>query len=157
MNVMFYPLQNACETVSPLDVAPLTSSLYAIRGKNQIAPGTDKVGTVFAISAETGKTLWKYEQRAGTMSLVATAGGLVFGGDTNGHFRALDQDTGKVLWEVNLGSAVTGYPIAYAVNGKQYVAVSTGSSLVSNGLATLTPELHPSNSNSVFVFSLPDE
>ena len=157
VNVMFYPLQNACETVSPLDVAPLTSSLYAIRGKNQIAPGTDKLGTVYAISAETGKTVWKYEQRAGMMSLVATAGGLVFGGDTNGHFRALDQDTGQVLWEVNLGSAVTGYPIAYAVNGKQYVAVSTGGSLVSNGLITLTPELHPSTSNQVFVFSLPDE
>ena len=112
---------------------------------------------VYAISAETGKTVWKYEQRAGMMSLVATAGGLVFGGDTNGHFRALDQDTGQVLWEVNLGSAVTGYPIAYAVNGKQYVAVSTGGSLVSNGLITLTPELHPSTSNQVFVFSLPDE
>ena len=124
MNVMFYPLQNACETVSPLDVAPLTTSLYAIRGKNQITPGTDKLGTVYAISAETGKTLWKYEQRAGMMSLVATAGGLVFGGDTNGHFRALDQDTGKVLWEVNLGSSVTGYPIAYAVNGNRPLLTS---------------------------------
>ena len=156
-NVMFFPLQNACETVSPLDVAPLTTSLYAIRSRTQITPGTDKVGTVYAISVETGKTAWKYEQRAGMMSLVATGGGLVFGGDTNGHFRALDSDTGKVLWEVNLGSPVTGYPIAYAVNGKEYIAVSTGNSLVSSGLMTLTPELHPSNSNAVFVFSLPDE
>jgi glucose dehydrogenase len=156
-NVMFFPLQNACETLSPLDVAPLTTSLYAIRSRTQITPGTDKVGTVYAISVETGKTIWRYEQRAGMMSLVATGGGLVFGGDTNGHFRALAQDTGKVLWEVNLGSPVTGYPIAYAVNGKQYIAVSTGNSLVSSGLMTLTPELHPSNSNAVFIFSLPDE
>ncbi len=94
---MFFPLQNTCETISPLDVAPLTTSLYAIRSRTQITPGTDKVGTVYAISVETGKTVWKYEQRAGMMSLVATRGGLVFGGDTNGHFRALDQDTGKVL------------------------------------------------------------
>ena len=131
--------------------------VYAIRSRTRITPGTDKVGTVYAISVETGKTVWKYEQRAGMMSLVATGGGLVFGGDTNGHFRALDQDTGKVLWEVNLGSPVTGYPIAYAFNGKQYIAVSTGNSLVSSGLMTLTPELHPSNSNAVFIFSLPDE
>ena len=156
MNVMFFPLQNSCETVSPLDVAPLTTSLYALRSRTQITPGTDKVGTVYAISVETGRTVWKYEQRAGMMSLVATGGGLVFGGDTNGHFRALDQATGKVLWEVNLGSPVTGYPIAYAVSGKQYIAVSTGNSLVSSGLMTLTPELRPSSSNAVFVFSLPE-
>jgi alcohol dehydrogenase (cytochrome c) len=90
------------------------------------------------------------------MSLVATGGGLVFGGDTYGHFRALDQETGKVLWEVNLGSPVTGYPIAYAVNGKQYIAVSTGNSLVSSGLNTLAPELHPSNASNIFVFALPE-
>ena len=75
-----------------------------------IAPGTDKVGTVWAISAETGQTLWKYEQRAGMLSLVATGGGLVFGGDANGRFRAFDDTTGKVLWEMNLGSPVSGYP-----------------------------------------------
>jgi alcohol dehydrogenase (cytochrome c) len=154
-NVMFFPLQNACETISPLDVAPLTSSLYAIRSKTQITPGTDKVGTIHAISVETGKTIWKYEQRAAVMSLVATGGGLVFGGDISGRFRALDSETGKVVWEVNLGSAVTGYPVAYSVNGKEYIAVSTGASLVSNGLLTLTPEIHPSNSNAVFVFALP--
>ena len=49
------------------------------------------------------------------MSLVATGGGLIFGGDTNGHFRAFDQENGKVLWDMNLGSPVTGYPITYAV------------------------------------------
>ena len=67
-------------------------------------PATDKVGTVWAISAETGTTTWKHEQRAGMMSLVATGGGLVFGGDANGRFKALDDRTGKVLWDMNLGS-----------------------------------------------------
>ena len=57
---------------------------------------------------------------------VATGGGLVFGGDTNGHFRAYDPETGAVLWDVSLGSQVTGYPAAYAVAGKQYVAVQHG-------------------------------
>ena len=95
-------------------------------------PATDKVGTVWAISAETGTTTWKHEQRAGMMSLVATGGGLVFGGDANGRFKALDDRTGKVLWDMNLGSSVSGYPISFAVDGKQYVAVITGPSLVAN-------------------------
>jgi alcohol dehydrogenase (cytochrome c) len=152
-NVMYYPLQNACETVTAIADSPSTA--YAIQNRLQITPGTDKVGTVQAISVETGKTVWKYEQRAGAMSLVATGGGLIFGGDTVGHFRAFDQNTGAVLWDINLGSPVTGYPITYAVGGKQYVAVSTGNSLVSSGLNSLTRELHPSNASNVFVFALP--
>jgi alcohol dehydrogenase (cytochrome c) len=153
-NTMYYPLQNTCMMAAAMEVKPFTTSPYAFRSKAQITPGTDKVGTVQAISAETGKINWKFEQRSGMMSLVATGGGLLFGGDTVGHFYALDQDSGKVLWSVNLGSPVTGYPITYAVNGKQYVAVSTGNSLVSSGLNTLTPELHPSNASNVFVFAL---
>jgi alcohol dehydrogenase (cytochrome c) len=68
----------------------------------------------------------------------------------------MDQRTGKVLWEVNLGSHVTGYPISYAVNGRQYVAVSTGPSLATSGLNALTPELRPGTGNVLFVFALPD-
>ena len=51
--------------------------------------------------------------------MVATGGGLLFGGDTGGRFKALDQTTGDVLWEVNLGSPVTGFPITYAVDGAE--------------------------------------
>jgi alcohol dehydrogenase (cytochrome c) len=90
------------------------------------------------------------------LSLLSTAGGLVFGGDTNGRFRALDQRTGQVLWEINLGSPVSGYPVSFAVGGKQYVAVSTGSSLTAAGANRLTPELRPSAGNNLFVFALPD-
>jgi len=151
-NTMYYPLQNACFDVTPVPDTP--TQIYAISTKPKLAPGTEKLGTVEAINVETGKTVWKYEQRAGTMSLVATGGGLLFGGDTNGHFRAFDQENGKVLWDVNLGSPVTGYPITYSVGGKQYVAVSVGNSLVSTGLIRLTPELKPSNSSNVFVFAV---
>ena len=52
---------------------------------SELAPGAKNVGIVWAISAETGKTTWKHEQRAGMMSLVATGGGLVFGGDVERH------------------------------------------------------------------------
>ena len=110
---------------------------------------------MWAISVETGKTLWKYEQRAGVFSLVSTGGGLIFGGDANGRFRAFDERTGKVLWETNLGAPVSGYPITFSVDGKQYVSVATGPSGVANSTLRVTPELHPSTAGQVYVFALP--
>jgi alcohol dehydrogenase (cytochrome c) len=149
---MYFPLRNTCARL----MADSQQPLYALAKRDQIAPGTDQVGTVQAISVETGEIVWTYEQRAGTTSLVATGGGLIFGGDGNGRFRALDHETGAVLWEINLGSSVTGFPISYAVDGKQYVVVSTGSSMSSRDNMRLTPELRPSNGNNLFVFALPD-
>jgi len=60
-----------------------------------------------------------------------------------------------VLWEINLGSSVTGFPITYAVDGTQYVVASTGNSLSSRDNMRLTPELSPSHGNNLFVFALP--
>jgi alcohol dehydrogenase (cytochrome c) len=126
-----------------------------LRNRVQITPGTDNVGVIEAISVSTGETAWKREQRAGQLSLMSTAGGLVFGGDVNGRFRAYDQRTGDVHWEVNLGAPVNGYPVTFAVNGKQYVAVSTGGSGLALGLVSLTPDLRPGLRNQLFVFALP--
>ena len=151
-NMMYMPLRNVCARMLATTAGDdISNELYALAWRSQITPGTDQVGTVQAISAETGEITWSYEQRAATMSLVATGGGLVFGGDINGRFRALDHETGAVLWEVNLGSSVSGFPIAFAVDGRQYVAVSTGTPRFLN----LTPELHPSVGNNLFVFALP--
>jgi PQQ-dependent dehydrogenase (methanol/ethanol family) len=156
-NFMYVPLRNTCAQGTAVAESRKNTSLYGVAYKQaQAAPNSGgNVGTIYAISAETGVTAWKFEQRAGTMSLVATGGGLLFGGDVNGRFRAFDQRSGKVLWEINLGSPVTGYPISYAVDGKQYVAVSTGVSLTQSGLNALTPELRPSTGNNLFVFALP--
>ncbi len=153
-NTMYMPLRNACARMLATREASIH---YAIAVRNQLAPGTDQLGTIQAISAETGATRWLHEQRAATMSLVATGGGLVFGGDVNGRFRALDDETGEVLWEINLGSPVTGFPISYAVDGRQYVAVSTGSAGTASGFIRLTPELRPSAGNNLFVFALPEQ
>jgi alcohol dehydrogenase (cytochrome c) len=154
-NVMFFPLQNMCMNAKTTVDTRDPSKVYGLDMPGIIAPGTDKVGSIHAISVETGRTVWKYEQRAGMLSLVATAGGLVLGGDANGRFRAFDDRSGKVLWEQNLGSPVSGFPVVFAVNGKQYVAVTTGNSLVSGSANRLTPELRPSSSNQVYVFALP--
>jgi alcohol dehydrogenase (cytochrome c) len=154
--LMYYPLQNTCmQSTSALE-KPDPDDLYAIRNTVQITPGEENVGTIQAISVSTGETEWKLEQRAGMLSLMSTGGGLLFGGDVNGRFRAYDQDDGKLLWEVNLGAAVNGYPATYEVDGRQYVAVSTGGSGLAFGLARLTPELRPGTGNRLYVFALPE-
>jgi len=154
-NTMYFPLQNMCQTATTTTDQRDPSKVYGVQMVQQIPLGMDKVGTVFAVSVETGQTAWKYEQRAGTLSVVATGGGLIFGGDDAGNFRAFDDKTGKILWETNLNSPVSGFPISFAVGGKQYVAVSTGPSLVSSTALRLTPELKPGNAAGVFVFALP--
>ena len=156
-NLMYFPLRNTCARMMVVESAEtLALELYSLAVRNEIAPGTDQVGAVHAISAETGATAWRYDQRAATTSLVATGGGLVFGGDANGRFRAFDHETGEVLWEINLGSPLTGFPITFAVDGRQYVAASTG--VGGNPLAflALTPEIRPSFGNNLFVFALPE-
>jgi outer membrane protein assembly factor BamB len=162
---MYMPLRNTCARMmatttfpedTPVERAESRSANYAIAYRHQLAPGTTNSGTVRAISSETGATTWLHEQRAATMSLVATGGGLVFGGDVNGRFRAFDHETGEVLWEINLGSAVTGFPITYAVDGRQYLAVSTGAGSTADHFLSLTPELQPSSGNNLFVFALPE-
>ena len=161
-HTMYYPLRNTCAQMlatadfESVRAQALTAggqgglAIYSLAARHLIAPGTDNLGTVRAISVETGETSWLYETRAGTMSLVATGGGLIFGGDSNGRFRAFDDETGEVLWEINLGSSVSGYPITFAVDGRQYVAVNTGA-----GSMNLTPELRPSRGTDLFVFALP--
>ena len=153
-NAMYFPLRNTCSQM--MSVPEEENPFLALTMREELAPGTDQLGTVYAISTETGETLWRYEQRAGTTSLLTTGGGLIFGGDTNGRFRALDQDTGAVLWEINLGSSVTGFPITYSVDGRQYVAASTGATGTTNAQIRLTPELRPSTGNNLFIFALPD-
>ena len=59
----------------------------------------------------------------GTMT---TATGLVFAGDIKGMFRAMDAKTGKELWKFNAGSGISAAPISYTLDGKQYVAVTSG-------------------------------
>ncbi|HEU4620073.1 MAG TPA: PQQ-binding-like beta-propeller repeat protein [Gammaproteobacteria bacterium] len=153
--LMYYPLANTCMTAKSTgpDHPPL--AVYALDTKVVAAPDAKNIGTIEAISVQTGDTAWKHDQRAAVLSLMSTGGGLVFGGDVNGRFRAYDQRTGEVLWEVNLGAAVNGYPITYSVGGRQYVAVSTGGSGLAYGLARLSPELKPGIGNRLYVFALP--
>ena len=154
-NTMYYPLRNMCMPTLVTDDESASHRIYAMSVRHEITEGETNLGTVYAISAETGKTEWKYEQRAATGSLIATGGGLLFGGDARGRFKAYDQTTGQVLWEINLGSPVTGYPITFSTNGKQYIAISTGSAATTASFLSITPEYRPTFANNLFVFALP--
>jgi mono/diheme cytochrome c family protein len=61
-----------------------------------------------------------------------------------------------VLWQTNLGSQVTGFPVSYSVRDRQYVAVSVGEAVNTAGYLLITPEIRPSNNNSLYVFALPE-
>jgi PQQ-dependent dehydrogenase (methanol/ethanol family) len=155
-NAMYMPMQNMCMNATVQSGERDPRLVYGFSTEYIGAPGAQNIGVVWAISAEKGTDLWKHEQRAGVMSLAATGGGLVFGGDVAGNFHALDDETGEVLWEVNLGAPVSGFPVSFAVDGKQYVAVTTGGSLVAGAARRVTPELtgEPTPSQ-VYVFALP--
>ncbi len=84
-------------------------------------------GAVKAFDAATGKLAWiRPQSTPATGGLLATAGGLVFYGDPEGHFQAVRDDTGESLWSYNAGTGIHGNPTSYTVDGKQYVAVVIG-------------------------------
>jgi alcohol dehydrogenase (cytochrome c) len=149
---MYFPAQNLCMDATA--VAPNWERPgYSIASRIALSPDADnKLGVITAVNAVSGKTEWTYAIRAGMQSLLTTGGGLLFAGDAAGRFRALDQEGGRVLWEMNLGSAVTGYPVTFEAGGHQYVAVSTGFWLGDN----FTPELIHGTQGTLFVFALPE-
>src|SRR5215510_13334110 len=92
-------------------------------------PGSDpnKMGNLTAVDVATGKHVGRISQPAQTLGgTLATATNLVFWGDRNRRFRALDAETGKVLWETMLGDNISNGPITYTVHGRQYIAQIAG-------------------------------
>lgn len=87
-------------------------------------------GALRAIDPESGKIKWEWKHPSPTWSgVLSTAGGLVFTGDAEGNFIALDAATGKALWHFQCGASVYSSPMSFAIDGKQYVAVAVGSAL----------------------------
>jgi alcohol dehydrogenase (cytochrome c) len=155
-NAMYMPMQNQCMTTKVQADGRDPKLVYGLEQQQLLSPGATGQGTVWAISAETGEVLWRKELRAGAMSMVATAGGLVFGGDVAGNVTAYDEKTGDVLWQKNVGSPITGYPVTYRAGGKQYVAFITGTSGVYTNGRRFAPEVVPEKSETALVvFALP--
>jgi alcohol dehydrogenase (cytochrome c) len=92
-------------------------------------------GALRAIDPTTGQVKWEFRHLSPTWSgVLSTAGGLLFTGDAEGNFIALDAASGKPLWHFQMGAAVYASPMAFAVDGKEYIAIAAGSSLYTFGL-----------------------
>ena len=118
------------------------------------------IGRVDAINFDNKQTQWSQARHSyWTSSLLATAGGVVFGGDANRRLVAFDAASGKSLWELPLNSQPGGFPMTYMAGGKQYVAIPVGQSLIGNRVIhQLTPEIPvPTGGSTLLVFALPDE
>jgi alcohol dehydrogenase (cytochrome c) len=128
--------------------------------ETRVPPGAHPF--VRAYDPVTGETKWTFDtDLPNTSSLLSTAGDLVFGGDMLGNAWALDATTGKKLWSYDVGAGIASAPISYAVNGRQYVAMTAGLSWVTVALAkeTATPEQKaklPPGGSVLVVFALPE-
>ena len=86
---------------------------------------------------------------------LATAGGVVFTGFTDGTLMAFDDTTMQQLWKINVGVGFNAPPMTFEVNGKQYVAILAGLSRIAINKHVFTPELKEQrNQPMLFVFGL---
>jgi alcohol dehydrogenase (cytochrome c) len=130
---LFVPLNNLCMDYKTVAQEPLPGEDYG-RGRMVFrhAPNNNgNIGRVDAVGVENKQTKWSQARHPyWSSSLVATAGGVVFGGDTNRRIVAFDGGDGKILWELPLNSQPGGFPMTYVAGGKQYVAIPVGPSLI---------------------------
>jgi alcohol dehydrogenase (cytochrome c) len=133
-----------------------------VRRKNLMHPESpDGIGELLALHAKTGQVLWRHRTRTPpNTSALTMGGGLVVVGDWDRYVYVHDAVTGQILFQTRLPTSVQGFPITYAVNGKQYLAIPSGTGGGQWGTtipAELTPEkkIAPGG-NAMFVFALPE-
>ncbi|MCY4207780.1 MAG: PQQ-dependent methanol/ethanol family dehydrogenase [Roseovarius sp.] len=87
----------------------------------------DHIGSLKAIDPDTGEWVWEYKNDAPLWSgVMTTAGGLVFFGNPEGEFIALDDETGEKLWSFQTGSGVVGQPVTWEQDGEQFISIISG-------------------------------
>jgi len=108
---------------------------YFMGGGEQELGGDKASGAVRALELTTGKRVWEFPLHSPPWAgLLATAGGVVFGGSNEGNFFALDARSGKPLWDFQTGGSVHANPSTFLVEGQQRVAIAAGNALFVFGL-----------------------
>jgi PQQ-dependent dehydrogenase (methanol/ethanol family) len=92
-----------------------------------------------ALDIETGKIAWETPLTGPidgkrVAGILGTAGGLLFYGDPSGYLIAASERDGKVLWKIPLNTTIKTSPMTYTVQGKQYVTLAAGSSIMTFAL-----------------------
>ncbi|MBV9758637.1 MAG: PQQ-dependent dehydrogenase, methanol/ethanol family [Alphaproteobacteria bacterium] len=154
----YIPSNNMCQDMQLTDVT-FRKGAFFLGNDFSVTPGHgDHLGQLLALNPATQKPAWAINLplpwNGGTMT---SAGNLVFFGDIQGIFHALNARTGEELWHMNVGSGVGAGPVTFAVDGKQYVAVLAGRAEgppaymgeVGKKIMAATPE-----GGTLFVFSL---
>ena len=110
------------------------------RGSTPHPASPDHRGHLVAMDINSGDLLWRHSMatRPGSAALT-TGGGLVVGADTDRYLYVHDAANGDVLFQTRLPASVQGFPITYAVEGRQYLAAPVGGN----------------RSNAIYVFALP--
>lgn len=161
LRILYVPLNEACMDVFPVPGGGAGALSSGVNWGIRPRPDSDgKFGRLQAIDLATGENVWVTRQRAPqTSGVLATAGNLVFAASLDRYIRAYDATDGSQLWESRLNDVSSSSPIAYAVDGRQFIAVAVGQGgFHASSFAPLVPELRsPSNRGAaVFVFALPD-
>lgn len=104
-------------------------------GGEQALGGDEAFGAVRALEVLSGKLAWEFRLHSPPWAgLMATAGGLVFGGTNEGDVFALDAVDGDLLWQFQTGGFVRANLMSFAIDGRQFVAIAAGNALFVFGL-----------------------
>ncbi len=133
---LFYvAVREACAMYTRVTKTPKPGEPYT-GGDPKVDPKAGTPGFVRAIEPLTGNIRWEFPLHIGSSAagVLSTGGGVVFAASHDGYLIALDARTGKWLWHYQTGSQIQSSPIAYQADGKQVIAISTSSSLVTFSL-----------------------
>ena len=112
-------------------------------------------GSIEAMDIRTGEIKWSFDTKGPNWGgLLATGGGLVFGGGFDGVLRAFNDKTGEVLWEYQTPVAAYAPPTSFRINGKQYIGMASGFGAMGNG--TSGHPRQPRDTN-YYLFGIPGE
>jgi alcohol dehydrogenase (cytochrome c) len=117
-----------CGTFTKSDKAPqFTENAHYYGGAVTPDPREQARGWLQAIDVTTGTMRWRQQWPTPLVAgITATSGGMLFTGDLNNDFLAIDARNGKTLYRFNTGGTIGGGVISYAIDGKQYVATTSG-------------------------------